>query len=427
MQRFATVGRKIVAMQGFVGPGQRPLAITLEVRHDRSSLTLIEFSELHSNYPMSVPMRANDTYVLSRFPEQLSAQSAGMMRGKYATAGCCVLLLCLALTVLPAGASETPRSVRFDETPAAHLDFELKDARSQEERLSFVKEDDGDTVIRFGDDAITPNVVSLLQRELQMQLGPKLAGRRVVATSISVCIWMSGSKGRTDPVYVYMPGRPGGSAFGNAIAQPLAAVLDSMRDRKTVVVNVEGEVDEMSFSANVANKFSWTHLKEEDIRDAIAEATRKAAKDAGRWLQYRYAPTVPENYVGPKARIRDTVIGEMGPHFQQFFYLSKVNGQPANNSFDIAQRRIETLGHFEPPEPLEREVPAGPVKLEIVGRAGRGSNPKFDEGALGIVEFVAEEGKSYAVQGTATDDMESVWIVEQGTGSVLGEKFSRKR
>jgi len=142
-----------------------------------------------------------------------------------------------------------------------------------------------------------------------------------------------------------------------------------------------------------------------------------------------YKPTIPEGYIGPRATVKDTV-KQYSNSKADFFYVSHVDGNEVENS------RIRTLiansgrGPFMTPVVLQHEIPARSVALSIIGRTQYAApilaiiDSVYE--VKGVVEFVAEPNKTYAVRGKLGGDGSAVWVEEESTSSPVGKKIQSK-
>jgi hypothetical protein len=75
---------------------------------------------------------------------------------------------------------------------------------------------------------------------------------------------------------------------------------------------------------------------------------------------------------------------------------------------------------------LERDVPAQPASIEIVGRTEYAApilaltNPVYQ--VKGVVTFIPEASKRYVVKGVLSADYSAVWIEDMISQQVVGDK-----
>ena len=139
-----------------------------------------------------------------------------------------------------------------------------------------------------------------------------------------------------------------------------------------------------------------------------------------------FKSSIPETYAGPKSVIKDSV-NMHSDSKGDFFYVDAVDGN------DIEQSRSATLaanrnrGMRMTPRILQREVPARPIKLSIVGRTEYAApilamvNTVYQ--VKGVVEFTPEKDKTYIVRGDLGNSYSAVWIEEESSKNLIGQKF----
>jgi hypothetical protein len=139
-----------------------------------------------------------------------------------------------------------------------------------------------------------------------------------------------------------------------------------------------------------------------------------------------YAPPIPPGYQGPLAVMKDTVVVHSARK-ADFFYLSEINGQQVEDS------RLKTLamnygqGMRMTPHVIERNIPAVLATFKIVGRTEYAApilailNPVYQ--VSGLVKFDPGEFKSYVVRGQLGENYSAVWIEEETTRKLVGDKI----
>src|SRR2546423_8043538 len=77
---------------------------------------------------------------------------------------------------------------------------------------------------------------------------------------------------------------------------------------------------------------------------------------------------LPENYAGPKARLRDSVTNYNGTK-ADYFFLYKYNGTTFRQTYDVSVDNSRGNGFMLlPPEIIERDVPAEEGRYYLIGR-----------------------------------------------------------
>jgi hypothetical protein len=140
-------------------------------------------------------------------------------------------------------------------------------------------------------------------------------------------------------------------------------------------------------------------------------------------------PPVPENYSGPTALIKDSV-KQHSSEKSDFFVLREIDQATIPNS--VASTRIENHGRgfYMAPVVIERLVKAQPGAFTIVARTEYAApilaltNTVYQ--VIGKVQFSPESGKVYVVKGELGESYSSVWIEEEQSHQVIGEKTEVK-
>jgi len=134
-----------------------------------------------------------------------------------------------------------------------------------------------------------------------------------------------------------------------------------------------------------------------------------------------YAPSVPENYAGPLASVKDTV-KKKGPTRANIYYLESIDGNRIYNSNISTMENSAGKGIYADLKPnvIERDIPARKSSVALVGIrqyvSGVEALTSDNYYVTGEVNFNPEEGKRYVVNGNLADEYSSVWIEEEMTG-----------
>ncbi len=142
---------------------------------------------------------------------------------------------------------------------------------------------------------------------------------------------------------------------------------------------------------------------------------------------------VPEGYKGPVAIVSDSREYENRGK-AAFFVLAAVNGKPIETSLDATRKASYGKGFSLSAMYIEREVPAEPMKVTLLGthetaapihellsRAGG-----HFQSVEGVVNFAPSPNIKYIVKGELSPDGTSVWIEVLQTGERVTEKISSK-
>jgi hypothetical protein len=139
-----------------------------------------------------------------------------------------------------------------------------------------------------------------------------------------------------------------------------------------------------------------------------------------------YSPSVPLDYAGPKATVKDSA-KVYSSSKADFFYLSHVDGKKIEDSRSKTFRMNRGQGMQMIPYILENEIPAKPILLSIVGRTEYAApilaltNTVYQ--LKGEVEFNPEQNKTYFVRGELGENYSAIWIEDSETRAVVGKKI----
>ena len=129
---------------------------------------------------------------------------------------------------------------------------------------------------------------------------------------------------------------------------------------------------------------------------------------------------IPDNYSGPLATVRDTVVPETANR-SQFFYLSEVDGQAIRNARSASKGENTGRGFGLTGRPYSRDIPAKQSTLTLRADVEYGApiqamlNASTLYKAEKKVTFTPQSNKTYVVKGTLTADKQDVWL-EDDTG-----------
>lgn len=139
-----------------------------------------------------------------------------------------------------------------------------------------------------------------------------------------------------------------------------------------------------------------------------------------------YAPTMPADYKGPRAIVKDSV-KSYGSTKADFFYVSHVDGREIENSRAKTRRMNHGQGLNMTPFILENPIPAKLAILTIVGRTEYAApilaltNTTYQ--VTGTVEVIPEADTTYVVRGVLGESYSAVWVEEEKTHKVVGKKI----
>ncbi len=142
-----------------------------------------------------------------------------------------------------------------------------------------------------------------------------------------------------------------------------------------------------------------------------------------------YQPTIPEGYNGPRATIKDSVRAHSVSK-ADFFVVTHVNKNEVENSRTRTHQVNYGRGMYMEPVVLQHEVPAKATTLSIVGRTEYAAPILAMTNAVyevkGTVDFTPEQNKTYVVRGDLGKDYSAVWVEEEGSNTVIGQKIEIK-
>jgi len=136
----------------------------------------------------------------------------------------------------------------------------------------------------------------------------------------------------------------------------------------------------------------------------------------------------PPVATGLAATIADSGSGG-GPGGGTFFVLSEVDGTSVPNAIDASQRASRGSGAYLRVVGASREIAAGRVKLKLVARIAHAAPIGEIFGALrndpvsGVIEVELQPGGRYRVTGNLDPFRREVWLEDEVTRQMLGEKI----
>ena len=138
-----------------------------------------------------------------------------------------------------------------------------------------------------------------------------------------------------------------------------------------------------------------------------------------------YKP-VPEGYAGATATIKDSFKTISGSKVE-FFYLAEVDGHEVQNSRTASLNNSRGKGMRLQAFPIFRAVPATPQSFTIVARTEYAAPILVMTNAVyqvkGTMQWTPEAGKVYVVKGVLKAEGSEVWLEEEATQQVIGEKI----
>jgi len=142
-----------------------------------------------------------------------------------------------------------------------------------------------------------------------------------------------------------------------------------------------------------------------------------------------YAPSVPENYKGPLATVKDSSKKYSASKID-LFYLKKIDGKKIEDSRSRTLIANSGKGFYISPVIVSRKIPAKLCTVMITGRTEYAAPILALTGKVyevsGEVEFYPEEDKTYIVKGELTEKYSSVWIEDVESKRIVGNKVEVK-
>ncbi|MES2632276.1 MAG: hypothetical protein V4669_04850 [Pseudomonadota bacterium] len=139
-----------------------------------------------------------------------------------------------------------------------------------------------------------------------------------------------------------------------------------------------------------------------------------------------FAPSVPEGYSGPVAIIKDSV-KTLSQSKADFFYISEIDGKRMEDSRVRTLRMNQGRGFNMSPSAIERNVPAQKATFTLVGRTEYAApilaltNTVYQ--VTGKITVSPETYRSYVVRGELGENYSAVWLEDETSGKVIGEKI----
>jgi hypothetical protein len=141
-------------------------------------------------------------------------------------------------------------------------------------------------------------------------------------------------------------------------------------------------------------------------------------------------PPAPEVFSGPTATIADSANGG-GMGGGAFFSVARVDGKPVRNNLEASRSASYGRGFDLRIANVERKVLAGKVKLEIFGRVAQGAPIQELFSSMrdrlytvgGVIDVELKPDTRYRVNGVLHELRREVWLEEEGSRQVIGEKI----
>lgn len=149
--------------------------------------------------------------------------------------------------------------------------------------------------------------------------------------------------------------------------------------------------------------------------------------------------SLPQGYSGPRVFIRESMkthmeapLEALKPHRVEkvdFFVVTAMNGVAVGNSLNETINQNAGRGFALSPVLVTHHVAPGPVKLKILGKTHHPAPilaiVRGGYEVEGEVSFVALAEKDYIVRGELAEGRQAVWVEEEGTGVLVGQRVEK--
>lgn len=143
-----------------------------------------------------------------------------------------------------------------------------------------------------------------------------------------------------------------------------------------------------------------------------------------------YAPSVPENYNGPRAQIDDSVKVQSSSK-ADFFVVEEIDSMKVESSLNATLRANQGRGMSMSPVLIGRPLVAEkPLKISIKGRTQFAAPILAMTGTVyqvtGVVEFTPKTNGKYIVRGELGEKYSAIWVEDTTTSQPVGTKVEVK-
>ena len=139
-----------------------------------------------------------------------------------------------------------------------------------------------------------------------------------------------------------------------------------------------------------------------------------------------YTPSVPKGYDGPRAELYDSFKTHSRSK-ADFFVVVQIDGADVDNGLNETYRRNQGRGMDMTPYFNKRPLVAEkPIKVAIKGKTHYAAPIQAIFGTVyqveGVVEFTPKTDTRYVVRGELGESYSAVWIEEDVTLELVGQK-----
>ncbi len=142
-----------------------------------------------------------------------------------------------------------------------------------------------------------------------------------------------------------------------------------------------------------------------------------------------FKTAIPDGYAGPTAVLKDSA-NVMSTSKADMYYALTVDGNNIDNMRFKTRRQNEGRGMMMNVVEAERKIPARETKVSVAARTIYAAPILAMAGTVyqvtGDIVFTPEPNKAYVVRGTLDESYSAVWIEEELTKTVVGEKVEIK-
>jgi hypothetical protein len=140
-----------------------------------------------------------------------------------------------------------------------------------------------------------------------------------------------------------------------------------------------------------------------------------------------YAPSIPENYRGPRALLEDSATTHSGSK-ADFFVVEEIDGAKVDNSLNATLRANQGRGMSMTPTFINRALVADkPIKVGIKGRTHFAAPILALTGTVyqvkGAVEFTPRANGKYIVRGEFGEKYSTIWVEDAATSQPVGNRI----
>lgn len=142
-----------------------------------------------------------------------------------------------------------------------------------------------------------------------------------------------------------------------------------------------------------------------------------------------FKTAIPDGYAGPTAVLKDSA-NVLSTSKADMYYALTVDGNDIDNMRFKTRRQNEGRGMMMNVVEAERKIPARQTRVSVVARTIYAAPILAMAGTVyqvkGDIVFIPEPNKAYIVRGALDEAYSAVWIEEESTKTVVGEKVEIK-